>query len=116
MDRLSPERLNRFFVKTPGSTDGAYTVRPELRKLITFQRLNLLEPNWSVRGPLDALFCRNVMIYFDKPTQYKILKRFAPLMDNNGLLFAGHSESFLHAADLFRSQGKTVYELTSKAR
>ncbi len=116
VDRLSPERLNRFFVKTPGSTDGAYTVRPELRKLITFQRLNLLEPNWSVRGPLDALFCRNVMIYFDKPTQYKILKRFAPLMDNNGLLFAGHSESFLHAADLFRSQGKTVYELTSKAR
>ncbi len=116
VERLSPERLNRFFVKNPSGIDVSFTVRPELRRLITFQRLNLLEPSWSVRGPVDALFCRNVMIYFDKPTQYKILKRFAPLMDNNGLLFAGHSESFLHAADLFRSQGKTVYELTTKAR
>ena len=116
VERLSPERLNRFFAKVPASQDGAFAVRPELRRLITFQRLNLLEPNWSVRGPLDALFCRNVMIYFDKPTQYKILKRFAPLMDNGGLLFAGHSESFLHAADLFRSQGKTVYELATRAR
>ena len=89
-------------------------MKPELRRLITFQRLNLLEPNWSVRGPIDALFCRNVMIYFDKPTQHKILTRFAPLMSEDGLLFAGHSESFLHAADVFRSQGKTVYELTRK--
>ena len=115
VDRLSPERLSRFFVKNSGQ-DGSVTVRPELKRLISFQRLNLLEPNWSVRGPLDALFCRNVMIYFDKPTQYKILKRFVPLMDNGGLLFAGHSESFLHAADLFRSQGKTVYELTNRNR
>lgn len=116
VERLSSERLNRFFVRTTGGQDGSFAVRPELRRLITFQRLNLLEPNWSVRGPLDALFCRNVMIYFDKPTQYKILKRFAPLLDNNGLLFAGHSESFLHAADLFRSQGKTVYELATRVR
>ena len=82
--------------------------------MISFQRLNLLEPNWFVRGPIDVLFCRNVMIYFDKPTQYKILARFAPLMSENGLLFAGHSESFLHAADLFRSLGKTVYDLVPK--
>lgn len=84
--------------------------------MITFQRLNLLEQNWLVRGPIDALFCRNVMIYFDKPTQYKILARFAPLMSENGLLFAGHSESFLHAADIFRSLGKTVYDLVPKKR
>lgn len=114
IDKLSPERLSRFFVKGTGTQEGAYTVKPELRRLITFQRLNLLEPNWSVRGPIDALFCRNVMIYFDKPTQHKILTRFAPLMSEDGLLFAGHSESFLHAADVFRSQGKTVYELTRK--
>ena len=56
------------------------------------------------------------MIYFDKPTQHKILSRFAPLMSEDGLLFAGHSESFLHAAELFRSQGKTVYELVQKIR
>lgn len=116
VDKLSPERLNRFFTKNIGASDGSYTVKPELRRMLTFQRLNLLEPNWSVRGPIDAHFCRNVMIYFDKPTQYKILTRFAPLMADNGLLFAGHSESFLHAADVFRSQGKTVYTLASKTR
>ena len=114
IDKLSPDRLSRFFVKGTGAQEGSYTVKPELRRLITFQRLNLLEPNWSVRGPIDALFCRNVMIYFDKPTQHKILTRFGPLMSEDGLLFAGHSESFLHAADVFRSQGKTVYELTRK--
>ena len=116
IDKLSPERLQRFFVKGSTSQDGQYTVRPELRRMVTFQRLNLLEPSWAVRGPFDALFCRNVMIYFDKPTQYKILSRFAPLMSPDGLLFAGHSESFLHAADLFRSQGKTVYEPVVRSR
>ncbi|GHU37051.1 chemotaxis protein methyltransferase [Betaproteobacteria bacterium] len=114
VDRLPRERLSRFFVKTAGSSDGSFSVRPELRRLINFQRLNLLEPNWGVHGPLDVIFCRNIMIYFDKPTQYKILKRFVPLMDRNGLLFAGHSESFLYASDLFHLQGKTVYELANK--
>lgn len=116
VEKISPERLSRFFLKGTGAQEGQYTVRPELRRLISFQRLNLLEPNWALRGPFDVLFCRNVMIYFDKPTQYKILARFAPLMSTDGLLFAGHSESFLHAADIFRSQGKTVYELAAKSR
>ena len=116
VDKLSPERLSRFFIKGTGTQEGTYTVKPELRRMLSFQRLNLLEPNWAVRGPLDALFCRNVMIYFDKPTQYKILARFAPLLGDDGLLFAGHSESFLHAADVFRSLGKTVYELVKKSR
>jgi chemotaxis protein methyltransferase CheR len=116
VDRLPHERLSRFFTRNASGGEVSYTVRPELRRLVSFQRLNLLEPNWLVRGPLDALFCRNIMIYFDKPTQYKILKRFVPLMDGDGLLFAGHSESFLGAADLFRLQGKTVYELASKGR
>ena len=116
LEKVSPERLNRFFTKGIGSLDGYYVVKPELRRMISFQRVNLLEANWTIRGPLDVLFCRNVMIYFDKPTQYKILSRFAPLMSEDGLLFAGHSESFLHAADLFTSQGKTVYELVRKPR
>ncbi len=114
IDKLSPDRLSRFFVKGTGAQEGSYTVKPELRRLITFQRLNLLEPNWSVRGPIDALSCRNAIIYLDTPTQHTNLTRFGPLMSEDGLLFAGHSESFLHAADVFRSQGKTVYELTRK--
>jgi chemotaxis protein methyltransferase CheR len=116
VEKISPERMKRFFLKGSGSQEGFVCVRPELRRLVTFQRLNLLEPNWPIRGPLDVLFCRNVMIYFDKPTQYKILSRFAPLMAEHGLMFAGHSESFLHAADLFRSKGKTVYELARPKR
>jgi chemotaxis protein methyltransferase CheR len=110
VERLSPERLQRFFLKGTGSQSGYARVRPELQKLISFTRINLLDSRWPLTGPLDVLFCRNVMIYFDKPTQYQILKKFLPLLRDDGLLFAGHSESFLHAADLFHSLGRTVYE------
>lgn len=116
VERLSPERLKRFFLKGSGSQEGFAAVRPELRRMIQFQQVNLLDASYPVKGPLDVIFCRNVMIYFDKPTQYKILSRFSPMMQSDGLLFAGHSESFLHAADLFRSLGKTVYELARRAR
>lgn len=107
--RLSQERIRRFFLKGTGDQQGQVRVRPELQALISFRRINLLDRVWPVQGPLDAIFCRNVMIYFDKPTQYTILKRFVPLLRPEGLLFAGHSESFMHAADLFRSIGRTVY-------
>jgi len=114
VEKMPPDQVKRHFLKGTGNQEGYVCVRPELRRMVQFQRLNLLEPNWPVRGPLDVIFCRNVMIYFDKPTQYKILSRFAPMMHPEGLMFAGHSESFLHAADLFRSLGKTVYELARK--
>jgi len=113
VEKLSPERLRKFFLRGTGSQEGFVSVRPELKRMVTFQRLNLLDTSYSVKGPLDVIFCRNVMIYFDKPTQYKILARFAPMMQPDGLMFAGHSESFLHAADLFKSQGKTVYALAN---
>jgi chemotaxis protein methyltransferase CheR len=114
VNRILPGQLQRYFQKASGAPENMFSVRPELRRMMTFKRINLLESNWPVRGPLDAIFCRNVMIYFDKPTQYKILARFVPLMQKDGLLFAGHSENFLHAVDLFHSQGKTVYELARK--
>jgi chemotaxis protein methyltransferase CheR len=114
VEKMAPDQVKRFFLRGTGSQEGYVCVRPELRRMITFQRVNLLDPTWPVRGPVDVIFCRNVMIYFDKPTQYKILSRFAPMLHPEGLMFAGHSESFLHAADLFRSLGKTVYELARK--
>jgi chemotaxis protein methyltransferase CheR len=114
VDKIPPEQLKRYFTKGVGSQEGSCCVKPELRRMLTFQRLNLLDPVWSVKGPLDVIFCRNVMIYFDKPTQYRILARFVPLLQPDGRLFAGHSESFLHAADLFRSLGKTIYERVEK--
>jgi len=111
VEKLSPERARRFFLKGKGEQTGLVRVRPELRKMITFKQLNLLSDNWPVSGPFDVIFCRNVMIYFDKPTQGKILSRFAPLMKPDGLLFAGHSENFLYVTDAFKLRGKTVYEL-----
>ena len=111
--KLSAEQLRRFFVKGAGANAGSVKVRPELSALLTFRRLNLLEPTWPVRAPFDAVFCRNVMIYFDKPTQRQVLLRLAPLLRHDGLLFAGHSESFLHCVDVFRLRGSTVYELAA---
>jgi chemotaxis protein methyltransferase CheR len=110
VERLDRDRLQRFFLKGTGSQSGQVRVRPELQKLITFTRINLLDNQWPLQGPFDVIFCRNVMIYFDKPTQHTILKRFAPLLREDGLMFAGHSESFLHAVDVFKSLGRTVYE------
>ncbi|AUN94394.1 CheR family methyltransferase [Pseudazoarcus pumilus] len=104
--RMSPTRLQQYFQQEAG---GAWRIRPELQRLVSFRTINLLAPHWGLRGPLDAIFCRNVMIYFDKPTQYAILKRFAPLLAPDGALYAGHSESFQHASDLFRLVGRTVY-------
>ncbi|WP_265948105.1 CheR family methyltransferase [Dechloromonas sp. A34] len=111
VEKLSPERLHRFFLRGTGNQEGYVSVRPELKSMIEFKRINLLDTSYTVKAPLDIIFCRNVMIYFDKPTQYKILSRFAPMLQPDGLMLAGHSESFLHAADLFKSLGKTVYAL-----
>ncbi len=114
--KLAPELLKRFFLKGTGHNEGHVLVRKELRDMITFRQLNLLDEKWPARGPFDAVFCRNVMIYFDKPTQYKILKKFLPTMRSDALLFAGHSESFQNAADLFTIRNKTVYHVAEKSR
>ena len=111
IEKMSPERIKKFFLRGKGAQEGFVRVRPELRKLITFKQLNLLGDAWPISGPFDVIFCRNVMIYFDKPTQSKILSRFVPLMKPHALLFAGHSENFLYVSDALRLKGKTVYEL-----
>ena len=116
VEKLAPERVKRFFLQGDGAQSGYVRVRQELRNMITFRQLNLLHDGWPIRAPLDAIFCRNVMIYFDKPTQLKILGKFAPLLRKDGLLFAGHSENLYYAADYFKPRGKTVYELATKLK
>lgn len=112
-----PEALARkYFLRGKGTQDGLVRVKPELQAMITYRQINLLDASWPMRGPFDAIFCRNVMIYFDKPTQHHILEKFVPLLHPDGLLFAGHSESFHHAADLFKLRGRTVYELAPAAK
>ena len=110
---LTRERLQRYFLRGRGGQHGRVRVRDELRALVEFRPLNLLARDWQISGSFDAIFCRNVMIYFDKPTQRQILSRFVPLMKPDALLFAGHSENFLYVSDALRLRGKTVYELAA---
>lgn len=113
VSKLSPERLKRFFLKGSGVNAGKVRIRPEVAAMVQFSQLNLLDPKWALKQPFDVIFCRNVMIYFDKPTQGTILQRFAPLLKPHGLLFAGHSENFSFASQTFKLRGQTVYELAA---
>jgi chemotaxis protein methyltransferase CheR len=108
---LSPERLKRHFMRGKGSNDGHIRVKPELARYIEFRSFNLMSASWAALGdPFDLVFCRNVMIYFDNPTQRKVLERMHAAMKPGSLLYVGHSENFSEARDLFRLRGKTVYE------
>lgn len=109
IEKLEPSLKKRFFLKGKGDQQDNVSVRQELKDMITFQSLNLLDNVWEIQGPFDVIFCRNVMIYFDKETQHKILKKFVPLMTTESLLIAGHTENFNHAADLFLKKGRTIY-------
>lgn len=109
VESLGQARLKRFFKRGQGANAGFVKVNDEVRSLISFRQLNLLDERYPMKKPFDAIFCRNVMIYFDKPTQRGILSRMRPLLKPDGLLFCGHSESFHQATDIFRSIGKSVY-------
>ncbi len=111
VEKLEPALVRRFFLKGTNQHSGMVRIRPEVQRLVTFRQVNLLDARWPIQGGLDAIFCRNVMIYFDKDTQLKILRNMAPLLNHKGLLYAGHSENFYHARGYFKLRGRTVYEL-----
>jgi len=115
VESMSSERLRRYFKRGTAANAGLVRVRPEVRALLDFRRVNLLDPQWNVCGGLAAIFCRNILIYFDRPTQLRVVTRFAPLLVDDGLLFAGHSESLAYANKTFRLRGKTVYEKLATA-
>lgn len=107
---VSPERMQKFFLRGKASNSGLVRVKPELRRAIDFLSVNLIRDDWPFREPFDVVFCRNVMIYFDGPTQRSVLERIHRVMKPGGLLFVGHSENFNESRDLFVLRGKTVYE------
>ncbi|WP_036567110.1 CheR family methyltransferase [Oceanospirillum beijerinckii] len=113
VERLSDQRLKAFFFRGKGDNLGLVKVKSELQDMIRFFQLNLLDKRWPFNEQFDVIFCRNVMIYFDKPTQRNVLTNFLPHIKDDGLLFAGHSESFPQASDLFTLRRHTVY---TKAR
>jgi chemotaxis protein methyltransferase CheR len=105
---LSPARLGRWFLRGKGDNDGMARVVPEIQELITFRRLNLMEP-WPLAGQFDVIFCRNVVIYFDKDTQKVLFNRFADALLDDGWLFIGHSENLFRVSERFELLGHTVY-------
>lgn len=107
---LSQERLQRFFMRGKATNAGMARVRPELRRMVDFMQVNLIRDDWPFKEPFDMVFCRNVMIYFDAPTQRKVLERIHRVLKPGGLLFVGHAENFSESRDLFALRGKTVYE------
>ena len=109
--RLPESRQKRFFLRGTGRKEGRARVRREIAAHVEFARLNLMDAEWAVDGGLHAIFCRNVMIYFDKPTQRRLIERYAQLLAPGGLFFAGHAESLLDQGRWFRLRGQTVYEL-----
>lgn len=105
---LDKSVVHRWFLKGSGARDGQVKVRKELQDLVTFKHLNLMQ-EWPLTGPLDCIFCRNVMIYFDQQTQEKLLDRMADLLHPQGYLFVGHSEALARHASRFKLVGKTIY-------
>ncbi|MCK5877347.1 MAG: chemotaxis protein CheR, partial [Candidatus Marithrix sp.] len=98
--------VNNWFKKNP--TTGQLQVIPELRSLVTFKYLNLMH-KWPMQGPFDIIFCRNVVIYFDKSTQKVLFDRFANILTNDGYLLIGHSENLFQLTTRFRLLKQTVY-------
>jgi len=114
VEALALAQKQRFFLRGRGPNAGKVRVVEELRRLVAFRQINLLDDAWGVPGELDAIFCRNVMIYFDKPTQARLLERMVRLLRPGGLFFAGHSESFVHATHLVRAVGRSTYQVAGR--
>ncbi len=106
---VSPQLRSRYFDCVETRPQRVYKVRQDLQSMIHFARLNLMDP-WPMRGSFDAIFCRNVMIYFDKPTQDRLVNRFWDLLGPGGTLFIGHSESLTGTSHKFRYVKPTVYQ------
>ncbi|MBD3586292.1 chemotaxis protein CheR [Salinimonas sp. HHU 13199] len=108
--QLSPERCKHFLHRGKKHQAGSVRIVPELRKMVEFRHINLTEPRWPLPRQIDVIFCRNVMIYFDKQTQLRLLEKMVSFMPAQGLYFAGHSENFSMAPHLVRPVGNTTYQ------
>ena len=108
LKNVNEGQLQRYFLKGKAGNSGMVRIKPELQKMVDFIIVNLVRDDWPFREPFDLVFCRNVMIYFDAPTQRKVLERIHRVMAPGGLLFVGHAENFSESRDLFVLKGKTV--------
>jgi chemotaxis protein methyltransferase CheR len=108
VQQIAPQRVAKFFKPVSGGNQASVQVSPLLRQLITFKQLNLMH-EWPMRGPFDAIFCRNVVIYFDIETKRALFERMARLQSPGAILFLGHSESLYRISERYELIGRTVY-------
>jgi len=106
---LSNNQMKKWVQRGRGNQEGLVRMSPSLREMITFKQLNLMH-DWPINGPFDFIFCRNVVIYFDKDTQRILFERYANLLDQSAHLFIGHSESLHNVTTRFKLLGKTIYQ------
>ena len=109
LDQMSKTLKERYFEKVPDSGGKSYVVKPALKSMITYRRLNLSTPPFPMRGPLDMVFCRNVMIYFDNRVRCRLLAEIHRLLKPRGYLTVGHPESLISFAEGFKSVQPSVY-------
>ncbi len=108
---VSAERRARFFQPQPQGKEPTYRITDDLARLITFKQLNLMH-SFPMKGPLEAIFCRNTLIYFDKETQRDLVARMARLQRKADLLFLGHSETLFKVSTDYALIGRTIYRRT----
>lgn len=101
--------VTSYFNKGKDNESGIFRVNPELVNMIEFRQMNLLN-NWPYMDKMDFIFCRNVVIYFDKPTKNRLVDRYADQLLDKGYLFMGHSESLFKSTQRFKLLGKTIYQ------
>jgi chemotaxis protein methyltransferase CheR len=106
---IAPAVLRANFQRGVGPQDGNYRVKPVLRERVTFRHLNLLEGEPPFRDPFHVIFCRNVMIYFDRPTQEELVMRLTRRLLPGGYLFVGHSESLTHIKHPLQTVQAAIY-------
>jgi len=110
--KMPKEQLKRWFQHCKGDKQHMVRVVDKLRENIIFKQLNLMH-DWPMRGKFDVIFCRNVVIYFDKPTQRILMDRFANILEDGGYLVLGHSESLYNVSSRFKLIGTTIHQKES---
>ena len=109
VEPVPPMMKRKYLMRGKGSQNGFCRVVPELRNCINFQRLNLMDRDFGIRVPMDIIFCRNVIIYFDRQTQIALFEKFYDQLVTGGYLFIGHSESLHGISDRFDPVATTIY-------
>jgi len=108
IENIKEDFKHKYFKRGCGENKNNIRVKKELSDLITFKQLNLLH-EWPMKGPFDVIFCRNVIIYFDKPTQQELFTRYYDLLAPGGLLMLGHSENLGAYQQHFDNVGRTIF-------